>query len=735
MLPLLLTLAFQPAAPAPSPQELWQAWSEERYVSTPAPCLRPGELADRLRELADRYPDRLRLDEVGRSYLDRPIHLLSLGAGERKVLLWSQMHGDEPSATPALLDLADFLLGGSGGEAASEILDRLTLLMVPMLNPDGAELYERRNAQGIDVNRDALNLATPEGRLLKRLRDEHQPILGFNLHDQNRRTAVGDTGRLATNAVLAVAGDPRGHADPGPAARQAGLLGHHRALAPLMPGGMARYDEDWSPRAFGDNLTAWGTPVVLIESGGLPPGRDLSDLTRLNFVALFTVLHELARDDLAGYGPRALRPAAAQQLGRLGRRRGRRRPPAAAGRAGRLPGGPRLRRPARRPPGGRLRRPRRHAIAHRRARRRTLPRRRPAHRRRGRHPAGAVRRRRPRLLGAALARRRRPGPPRPAGGRARCAGSSSRAALAAARAHAAPLERPGRPRVEVVAAPAGEPWLRLDGPPAAPRSAALADVIAALLGDRRRREAAGLSAGELLDRLWATGGSAARLAAAVARPAGLVPAGLAGAGRTDRAGAGGPGRGPGSTASRWRRPDHEAACDPPRPGLGRRSPARSRRRAAARLALGALLLAAGWAAAAPAGEAAGARLDGAAVALPAALGGLHPGLAEPAAEGRPAGHGARPRPLREPAIGQPTGGCWPRSGTSRWAAWCSSAPSWRPSRGCSTTCRAPPGCRCWCRPTSSAACRSASSAARCRCPTPWRWAPPARRTPPASAAR
>ena len=35
--------------------------------------------------------------------------------------------------------------------------------MVPMLNPDGAERFQRRNAQGIDINRDALLLQSPEG--------------------------------------------------------------------------------------------------------------------------------------------------------------------------------------------------------------------------------------------------------------------------------------------------------------------------------------------------------------------------------------------------------------------------------------------------------------------------------------------------------------------------------------------------------------------------------------------
>ena len=43
--------------------------------------------------------------------------------------------------------------------------------------------------------------------------------------------------------------------------------------------------------------------MVLIESGGLPPGRDFTDLTRLNFVAILTVLQELVKDDLAGQDP------------------------------------------------------------------------------------------------------------------------------------------------------------------------------------------------------------------------------------------------------------------------------------------------------------------------------------------------------------------------------------------------------------------------------------------------
>jgi hypothetical protein len=208
------------------------------------------------------------------------------------------MHGDEPSATPALLDVADTLLSWESPETRA-ILDGLTLLIVPMLNPDGAERYARRNAQAIDVNRDALSLTSPEGRTLKAVRDRHQPELGVNLHDQNRRTTVGDTGVLATISLLAVSGDRAGTLTPGRARTRRVCSAVARALAPFVPGGVARYDEDWNPRAFGDNLTAWGTPIVLIESGGVPPGRPLSDLTRLTYVALLTALHGLAKDDLA----------------------------------------------------------------------------------------------------------------------------------------------------------------------------------------------------------------------------------------------------------------------------------------------------------------------------------------------------------------------------------------------------------------------------------------------------
>ena len=286
-----------------SPSALWSAWPQRRFVATSAPCLRHAELVERLFALEARYPGRLKLEEVGRSVQGRKIHLVTLGSGPRRILLWSQMHGDEPSATPALLDLADTLLASDEPEPRA-ILEGLTLL-------DGADAQPRRGR--------ALRPAQRAG-------DRHQPrrppprdaggarcsrpcaTVSSRSSASTSTTRTGGP-RSATPAssstisLLAVSGDREGTLTPGRARAKRVCSAIARALEPFVPGGIGRYDEDWNPRAFGDNVTAWGTPVVLIESGGIPPGRPLSDLTRLNYVALLTVLHGLVRDDLRGESP------------------------------------------------------------------------------------------------------------------------------------------------------------------------------------------------------------------------------------------------------------------------------------------------------------------------------------------------------------------------------------------------------------------------------------------------
>ncbi len=288
--------------------EIW----EKEHISPPDPSsLKHAELKDGLRSLEQRFPLVARVEQAGSSTEGREVFLLSLGNGQQRILLWSQMHGDEATATSALLDLAQFLGSHREEPWVADILQRFTLLCVPMLNPDGAERRLRRNAQGIDINRDARALQSPEGKLLKNLRDRYHPFLGFNLHNQNSLTTVGDTGQVATIALLAVAADQQ----PGVTETAKGALTPTQqltkqvtavlfeALSPFVYGHISRYDEDFNPRAFGDNLTLWGTPVVLIESGGNPAGQPANFGVKLNFVGLLSVLNSLSSGRIRNANP------------------------------------------------------------------------------------------------------------------------------------------------------------------------------------------------------------------------------------------------------------------------------------------------------------------------------------------------------------------------------------------------------------------------------------------------
>ena len=219
-------------------------------------------------------------------------------------MLWSQMHGDEPTATAALVDVFDYLQRHKQDPVVQRILSSLTLYVVPMLNPDGAERFQRRNAQGIDVNRDALSLQTPEGRILKTLRDRFNPRVGFNLHNQSWGTSVGDPPKPASISLLSVAYDKPRSENAGRKLTKKICAVIRDALEPFASGQIGRYDDEFEVRAFGDNLTLWGTPVVLIETGPFPSSEPDAALVRLNFVGILSALDALATGNVDKADPK-----------------------------------------------------------------------------------------------------------------------------------------------------------------------------------------------------------------------------------------------------------------------------------------------------------------------------------------------------------------------------------------------------------------------------------------------
>jgi hypothetical protein len=284
----------QRATPVMTPQALATVWDAE-HVSPPLPPLLDYvDVQRRLHAVSERNPDLFQLESVGQSVEGRSIDLVTIGRGPRRVLLWSQMHGDEPTATAALLDIFEYLDRHRETESVRQMLSSLTLYVIPMLNPDGAERFQRRNAQGIDVNRDALRLQTPEGRALKAVRDRFNPSVGFNLHNENWRTSVGDPPKPASISLLAVAYDKSNSVNDGRRLTKKLCAVIRDSLEPFASGQIGRYNDDFEVRAFGDNLTLWGTPVVLIETGPYASADPDPPLVRMNFVAILSALDALA---------------------------------------------------------------------------------------------------------------------------------------------------------------------------------------------------------------------------------------------------------------------------------------------------------------------------------------------------------------------------------------------------------------------------------------------------------
>jgi hypothetical protein len=305
---LTVLLGFAGAAAA-APQDLQRdalgvakVWEAEHVDYGPPQLLDHGRLLVYLDQAIEHGAGLYKMEQIGQSVEGRSINHVWFGSGPMHVLLWSQMHGDEPTATSALLDIMHMIAGHQADAPVQRLLQQLTIHFVPMLNPDGAQRFQRRNAQGLDVNRDALLLQAPEGLALKALRDRVQPALGFNLHNQSWRTSAGKT-KPASISLLAVAFDEARTETPGRVLAKRTCAIIRQTVEALAPGQVARYDDEFEVRAFGDNVTKWGTPVVLIETGPYPGESADKDLIKLNVVAILTALDALATGAVQGADP------------------------------------------------------------------------------------------------------------------------------------------------------------------------------------------------------------------------------------------------------------------------------------------------------------------------------------------------------------------------------------------------------------------------------------------------
>jgi len=295
-----LNAMSQPRPRAEFAQQLYQQHDAHREASIQVRRFKHADIQPLIQRLHGQ--NGFTVTQLGKSIQGREINLVSVGTGPVPVLLWSQMHGDEATATMAILDIFRFLnQDHSLGTEKREILSKLTLHFIPMLNPDGAEVWTRRNALGIDMNRDAAKLQSPESRILKQVRDSLQPQVGFNLHDQRIHYTAGNSAKPATISFLAPAYDREKSINPVRSRAMKLIAAMSADIAPFIPGGIAKYDDEHEPRAFGDNIQKWGTSTILIESGGYPNDPEKQYIRKINFVAMLSSFLAIARAEESQY--------------------------------------------------------------------------------------------------------------------------------------------------------------------------------------------------------------------------------------------------------------------------------------------------------------------------------------------------------------------------------------------------------------------------------------------------
>ena len=205
------------------------------------------------------------LNIVGYSVLEKPIYSYEIGVGKTKIFLWSQMHGNESTTTKALFDFLNLLNDDS--EIAKQLLDRFTFYCLPMVNPDGAQLYTRENANLVDLNRDAQNLTQPESQVLRECFDKFKPHYCYNLHDQRTIFGVGSTGKPATVSFLAPSYNEVRDVNEVRLKAINVIVAINEALQEFIPGQAGRFDDSFNINCIGDTFQSMNVPTILIEAG------------------------------------------------------------------------------------------------------------------------------------------------------------------------------------------------------------------------------------------------------------------------------------------------------------------------------------------------------------------------------------------------------------------------------------------------------------------------------------
>jgi hypothetical protein len=262
-----------------------------QYDSLKATSLKSRVLSNSdIEPLLSLLSDTFDVSTLGHSEIGLPIHGVKIGSGPKRILLWSQMHGNESTTTKALFDLFNYLKL----EDFNALLGTCTLFIIPILNPDGAKAYTRLNANKVDLNRDAINRSQKESIILRSVFNEFKPHYCFNLHGQRTIFSAGKSNNSSVISFLSPSEDAERTVTITRKKSMSIIHSMNGVLQIYLPNQIGRYDDGFNANCVGDQFQTLGVPTVLFEAGHYPGDYSREETRKYIALSIFTAIECIA---------------------------------------------------------------------------------------------------------------------------------------------------------------------------------------------------------------------------------------------------------------------------------------------------------------------------------------------------------------------------------------------------------------------------------------------------------
>lgn len=236
------------------------------------------------------------IQDIGRSELGKKITSINFGQGETKIMIWSQMHGNESTTTKGLLDFLNFC--NIENTFFYYLYSNFTICVIPMLNPDGAKSYTRENANQVDLNRDAYNCTQSESKVLRQVIESFQPDYCFNLHDQRTIFGLLETKKPATMSFLTAAYNEARDFNETRIKAARVINGIVKNLEKFIPGQIGRFDDTFNINCTGDYYMSQGIPTILFEAGHFKNDYLRDEVRKYVFISLLSAFYHINENDV-----------------------------------------------------------------------------------------------------------------------------------------------------------------------------------------------------------------------------------------------------------------------------------------------------------------------------------------------------------------------------------------------------------------------------------------------------